>query len=50
LRPAFLPLALTAATLRRMEGRPQDVLDGKIALSHFHRHWLLWRHAARGWR
>lgn len=50
LRPAFLPLALTEATLRRMEGRQQDVLDGKIALSHFRRHWLLWRHAVRGWR
>lgn len=50
LRPAFLPLALTAAMLGRMESRQQDVLDGKIALSHLRRHWLLWRHAARGWR
>lgn len=50
LRPAFLPLALSGAMLRRMEGRAQDVLDGRIALSHLRRHWLLWRHAVRGWR
>ncbi|MFC5385997.1 phytoene/squalene synthase family protein [Aquamicrobium segne] len=50
LRPAYLPLALTAALLQRMEARPQDVLDGKTGLSHLYRHWLLWRHAMRGWR
>lgn len=50
LRPAFLPLALTADLLRRMEGREAPVLEGRISLSHLRRHWLLWRHAMRGWR
>lgn len=50
LRPAYLPLAMTSAWLRRMEGRESAVLDGGISLSHLRRHWLLWRHAMRGWR
>lgn len=50
LRPAFLPLALTAGVLRRMEGRETAVLEGRISLPHLRRHWLLWRHAMRGWR
>lgn len=50
LRPAFLPLALTAGLLQRMEGREVAVLEGRVSLSHLRRHWLLWRHAMRGWR
>ena len=50
LRPAYLPLALTSAYLRRMEGNEQAVLEGKVSLSILGRHWRLWRRAMRGWR
>lgn len=48
LRPAFLPLALTAAYLHRL----QDAGAGKGDtgdLGPWRRHWLLFRHARRGW-
>ncbi|MDX8477985.1 phytoene/squalene synthase family protein [Mesorhizobium sp. VK24D] len=48
LRPAFLPLALTRAYLDKMEGA-QSALKGTATLSTLRRHWLLLRHAMRGW-
>jgi phytoene synthase len=50
LRPAFLPLALTAAYLGRMEGAESAVLEAGADISALRRHWLLFRHASRGWR
>ncbi|WP_292331561.1 squalene/phytoene synthase family protein, partial [Mesorhizobium sp.] len=47
LRPAFLPLALTHAYLDKME--KASALRRTAALSTFGRHWLLLRHAMRGW-
>jgi phytoene synthase len=47
LRPAFLPLALTRAYLGRLEKTEQ--LGGTARLSTLRTHWLLLRHASRGW-
>lgn len=49
LRPAFLPLALTRAYLGRMEKTEQSPLGGAAKLSTLRKHWLLLRHASRGW-
>ncbi len=49
LRPAFLPLALTRAYLDKMEKAGSSVLSRTVALSTLRRHWLLLRHAMRGW-
>lgn len=49
LRPAFLPLALTRAYLDKMERAGSSAPSRTIALSTLHRHWLLLRHAMRGW-
>ncbi|CDX44840.1 conserved hypothetical protein [Mesorhizobium sp. SOD10] len=49
LRPAFLPLALTRAHLDKMEKAGNSVLSRTVALSTLRRHWLLLRHAMRGW-
>ncbi|MDG4874405.1 phytoene/squalene synthase family protein [Mesorhizobium sp. WSM4935] len=49
LRPAFLPLALTRAHLDKMEKAGSSVLSRTVALSTLRRHWLLLRHAMRGW-
>ncbi|MGX8013565.1 phytoene/squalene synthase family protein [Mesorhizobium sp. ORM8.1] len=49
LRPAFLPLALTRAYLGKMEKAQRSVLDSTVQLSTVRRHWLLLRHAMRGW-
>jgi len=49
LRPAFLPLALSRAYLGKMEGSRHSPLKGVTRLSALHRHWLLLRHAAKGW-
>ncbi|RRI02387.1 phytoene/squalene synthase family protein [Mesorhizobium tamadayense] len=49
LRPAFLPLALTRAYLGKMEKGAQSPLMGSATLSTLRRHWLLLRHAMRGW-
>ncbi len=49
LRPAFLPLALTGALLEKMKADPSALLEGSVRLSPARRHWLLWRHAMRGW-
>lgn len=49
LRPAFLPLALTRAYLDKMEKAGSSVLSRTVALSILRRHWLLLRHAMRGW-
>ncbi|WP_292235683.1 phytoene/squalene synthase family protein [Mesorhizobium sp.] len=49
LRPAFLPLALTRGYLDKMEKTGRSPLDGAVVLSTLRRHWLLLRHAMRGW-
>ncbi|WP_245489337.1 MULTISPECIES: phytoene/squalene synthase family protein [unclassified Mesorhizobium] len=49
LRPAFLPLALTRAYLDKMERARGSPLGATAALSTLRRHWLLLRHAMRGW-
>ncbi|AZO46719.1 MAG: phytoene/squalene synthase family protein [Mesorhizobium sp.] len=49
LRPAFLPLALTRAYLGRMEKTEQSPRGGAAKLSTLRKHWLLLRHASRGW-
>lgn len=47
LRPAFLPLALSAAYLGRVGA--SDPLARSIDISTPRRHWLLFRRASRGW-
>jgi phytoene synthase len=49
LRPAFLPLALTAAYLDKMERPGVSPLRETPRLSSLHRHWLLFRRATNGW-
>ena len=49
LRAAFLPLALTRAYLDKMEKPGQSLPSTTVALSTLRRHWLLLRHAMRGW-
>ncbi|WP_246674083.1 phytoene/squalene synthase family protein [Mesorhizobium sp. B4-1-1] len=49
LRPAFLPLALTRAYLDKMEKAGGAPLGSTATLSALRRHWLLLRHAMRGW-
>ncbi|UCI05110.1 phytoene/squalene synthase family protein [Mesorhizobium sp. B1-1-8] len=49
LRPAFLPLALTRAYLDKMETAGRSPLGRTATLSTLRRHWLLLRHAMRGW-
>ncbi|MGX5801939.1 phytoene/squalene synthase family protein [Bradyrhizobium sp. Arg314] len=49
LRPAFLPLALTRTYLGRMEKAGRSPLSTVATLSILCRHWLLLRHAMRGW-
>ncbi|RTM08911.1 MAG: phytoene/squalene synthase family protein [Hyphomicrobiales bacterium] len=50
LRPVILPLALTRAYLDRMEKAGRSPLSATATLSILRRHWLLLRHAMRGWR
>lgn len=49
LRPAFLALALTRAYLDKMEKSGRSPLNMTATLSTLRRHWLLLRHAMRGW-
>ncbi|WP_176479994.1 phytoene/squalene synthase family protein [Mesorhizobium sp. WSM3859] len=49
LRPAFLPLALTRAYLDKTETARRSPLGTTATLSILRRHWLLLRHAMRGW-
>lgn len=49
LRPAFLPLALTRAYLDKMDKAGRSPLADTATLSTLRRHWLLLRHAMRGW-
>jgi phytoene synthase len=49
LRPAFLPLALTRAYLGKMEKAGPSPLGTIVKLSTIGRHWVLLRHAMRGW-
>jgi phytoene synthase len=48
-RSAFLPLATTAATLAKMDGREAEVLDASLDIAAWRKHWLMFRRAARGW-
>ena len=49
LRPAFLPLALTGAYLKRLSRPGLDPLRQIAELSAWRRQWLLLRRASRGW-
>ncbi|WP_292591040.1 phytoene/squalene synthase family protein [Mesorhizobium sp.] len=49
LRPAFLPLALTRAYLTRIDSADRSPRLATATLSTLRRHWLLLRHAMRGW-
>ncbi|KQZ96557.1 phytoene synthase [Mesorhizobium sp. Root157] len=49
LRPAFLPVAVSAAFLEKMSGNERALMKGGIRLSLARRHWLLWRRAIYGW-
>ena len=49
LRPAFLPAGLARAYLDRIAAAPEAALDRVIDIGAIRRHWLLLRHASRGW-
>ncbi len=49
LRPAFLPLALTAAQLAKMQGREKELLGTSLDISAWRKHWLMFRRATKGW-
>jgi phytoene synthase len=49
LRPAFLPLALTGAYLDRIERLGAAALVRTPRLPLWQRHWLIFRHAMKGW-
>ena len=49
LKPAFLPVALVAPALDRMDRPGYDPFSGRVDLTPLRRQWLLWR-AARRWR
>ncbi|WP_274424119.1 phytoene/squalene synthase family protein [Chelativorans sp. YIM 93263] len=49
LRPAFLPVSLAEAYFKRIEQSGLDPLDEIATLSPLRRHWLLLRHATKGW-
>ena len=49
LRPAFLPLSLADAYLARMEKAGFSPLKQPARIPEWRRHWLLVRHATRGW-
>ena len=49
LRPAFLPLALTGAQLKKMQGREKELLTASLDLGAWRKHWLMFRRATRGW-
>jgi phytoene synthase len=49
LRPAFLPLALTHAQLTKMQGREKELLTVSVDVGAWRKHWLMFRHATRGW-
>lgn len=50
LRPAFLPVALCRSLLARMAGDPEAALTRHVDLPSWRKHWLYFRHAARGWQ
>lgn len=49
LRPAYLPLALTGAYLKRIDAQPARTLRQIAEIPGWQRHWLLLRCAMRGW-
>ncbi|NGN44417.1 phytoene/squalene synthase family protein [Mesorhizobium sp. CGMCC 1.15528] len=50
LRPAFLPVALTGAYLKKLGNAPAKALTSVSEISAWRRQWVLFRHATRGWR
>lgn len=50
LRPAFLPLSITAAQLVRMQGREKEMLTSSVDISVWRKHWAMFRRAASGWK
>jgi phytoene synthase len=50
LRPSFLPVAPCRPLLDRMEKAGPKILDTPVALPEWRRQWILFRHAAKGWR
>lgn len=49
LRPAFLPASLAGAYLDRVAASPVAALERPADISVMRRHWLMLRHASRGW-
>ena len=49
LRPAFLPLALTGAYLKQVEGREETALQEVLDVAAWRRHWMIFRRATSGW-
>jgi phytoene synthase len=49
LRPAFLPLTLSGAYLRKIARRRFDPLTKSVDISMLNRHWLMLRRAGSGW-
>lgn len=50
LRPAFLPVSLCGPVLDRVARAGKAALDILVGLPDWRRQWILFRHAARGWR
>jgi 15-cis-phytoene synthase len=49
LRPAFLPAALSPAYLEKVEAKGRRALEQPADISPVRRHWIMLRHATRGW-
>lgn len=49
LRPAYLPVALAGAYFGRIEHGASDPLEKSSDIAVWRRHWLLLKHAVRGW-
>ena len=50
LRPVYLPAALVPAYLDAISARGAGAIDHTVDISPLRRHWLLLRHAMRGWK
>ncbi|MEI5680562.1 MULTISPECIES: phytoene/squalene synthase family protein [unclassified Mesorhizobium] len=50
LRPAFLPVALTGAYLKKLGSAPAKALTSVSEIPAWRRQWILFRHATRDWR
>ena len=49
LRPAFLPAGLSKTYLGRLEAKGEAALNEVVTLAQWRRHWLMFRHATKGW-